>query len=198
MTTTSAGKVSKGERTRERILSSALTLFSEKGFATTSVRDIAAHAGITHAGLLHHFPSKDEMLVRVLAYREQQEHTRRGQLESASAEQLFHWLIEIVEQNIADPARMRLFAKISAEATDPDHPARAYFTARYATLVAEFERVLTDRFTTTPPLITITPREAAESILALSDGLQMQWLLGEDLDMSAILRRHIRALGINI
>ncbi|MFI7420570.1 TetR/AcrR family transcriptional regulator [Nonomuraea sp. NPDC049684] len=48
----------KGERTRARILDSATELFSRSGFHAVSLRDIAAHAGLTHAGLLHHFPAR--------------------------------------------------------------------------------------------------------------------------------------------
>ena len=39
----------------------ALRLFSEKGFARTSVRDIAGAAGITDAAIYYHFASKRDL-----------------------------------------------------------------------------------------------------------------------------------------
>ena len=45
--------------TREKILDEALTLFSEKGFEGTTVRDIASAVGITASSLYKHFESKD-------------------------------------------------------------------------------------------------------------------------------------------
>ncbi|MGF7235697.1 MAG: TetR/AcrR family transcriptional regulator, partial [Frankia sp.] len=48
--------------TRDRILSVAGDLFAERGFAGTSVRDIAAALGVTKAALYYHFTSKDEIL----------------------------------------------------------------------------------------------------------------------------------------
>lgn len=53
--------------TRERILEVAARLFSERGFAGTSIRDIAGELGVTKAALYYHFPSKDAILVELVA-----------------------------------------------------------------------------------------------------------------------------------
>lgn len=47
--------------TRKQILDASLRLFSEKGFARTSVRDIARGAGITDAAIYYHFSSKRDV-----------------------------------------------------------------------------------------------------------------------------------------
>ncbi len=54
-------KARRGSLTRTQILDAALRLFSEKGFARTSVRDIAQVAGITDAAIYYHFPSKRDL-----------------------------------------------------------------------------------------------------------------------------------------
>ncbi len=48
--------------TRKHILDVSLRLFSERGFARTSIRDIARDAGITDAAIYYHFASKRELL----------------------------------------------------------------------------------------------------------------------------------------
>lgn len=53
--------------TRERILEVAARLFSEQGFAGTSIRDIADELGVTKAALYYHFPSKDAILGELVA-----------------------------------------------------------------------------------------------------------------------------------
>jgi AcrR family transcriptional regulator len=53
--------VRRGPLTRTQILDASLKLFSEKGFASTSVRDIAREAGITDAAIYYHFASKREL-----------------------------------------------------------------------------------------------------------------------------------------
>ncbi len=51
----------------EGILDRAAALFARRGFAKTSVQDIAHAVGLSKAGLLHHFPSKDALHAAVLA-----------------------------------------------------------------------------------------------------------------------------------
>lgn len=46
---------------RDRILASALSLFVQKGFHTTSVPDIVAASGTSIGAVYHHFASKDEL-----------------------------------------------------------------------------------------------------------------------------------------
>lgn len=53
--------------TRERILEVAARLFVERGYAGTSVRDIAKELGIANPSLYYHFKSKEEMLAELLA-----------------------------------------------------------------------------------------------------------------------------------
>lgn len=51
----------KSERSRRLILDAALDLFSHQGYRSTSVRDIATHAGVSTGNLYHHFPEKETM-----------------------------------------------------------------------------------------------------------------------------------------
>jgi AcrR family transcriptional regulator len=52
------------------ILDRAAALFARRGFAKTSVQDVADAVGLSKAGLLHHFPSKDSLHEAVLAQAE--------------------------------------------------------------------------------------------------------------------------------
>ena len=49
---------SKGERTRQSILQAAYELFLEKGFAATSVREIAERSDLALGGIYNHFENK--------------------------------------------------------------------------------------------------------------------------------------------
>lgn len=48
--------------TKEKILNSALNLFSTKGYSAVSVRNIAAEVGIRASSLYNHFESKQDIL----------------------------------------------------------------------------------------------------------------------------------------
>jgi len=55
-----------GSATRRRILKIALTLMAQRGVDGTSMRDLAAAAGLNVASLYHYFPSKRDLLEAVL------------------------------------------------------------------------------------------------------------------------------------
>jgi len=54
--------LSKGSKTKEKILKHALKLFSTKGYKATTVRDIAGSIGIKQSALYNHFKNKEEIL----------------------------------------------------------------------------------------------------------------------------------------
>jgi AcrR family transcriptional regulator len=54
------------QTTREKILESALHLFSEKGYLGATTKDIAAESGIAEVTLFRHFAAKENLLEEVL------------------------------------------------------------------------------------------------------------------------------------
>lgn len=65
--------------TKERILKTSLTLFSERGYAGTSMRDIAEGLGITKGALYRHYEGKEAILAAIVARMERLD-TERAQL----------------------------------------------------------------------------------------------------------------------
>ena len=53
----------KAEETRQRILDSALELFRERGFDETTMRDIAADAGVATGAAYYYFRSKEDLVM---------------------------------------------------------------------------------------------------------------------------------------
>jgi AcrR family transcriptional regulator len=62
-TTEERMKPTKGERTRETILNAALTLFVERGYTATTLRDIAAAAGCSLGLTYRYFASKEQLVL---------------------------------------------------------------------------------------------------------------------------------------
>src|SRR5690348_169499 len=60
----------RSDAARERVLHAALRAIAANGYRGSTLAVIAADAGLTTAGLLHHFPSKEHLLVAVLAERD--------------------------------------------------------------------------------------------------------------------------------
>lgn len=63
---TSLEKISKGERTRRRLLDAAERLFATKGYDPTSLRDVANAAEIKEPGIYNYFSSKEQLYSEVL------------------------------------------------------------------------------------------------------------------------------------
>jgi len=53
----------RAEDTRRKIYESALSLFREKGFKQTTMRDIAAKAGVALGGAYYYFSTKDAIVL---------------------------------------------------------------------------------------------------------------------------------------
>ncbi|MEZ0446625.1 TetR/AcrR family transcriptional regulator [Cellulomonas sp. ICMP 17802] len=193
-----AGGYAKGRATREEILDAAVQLFGEVGYHTASLREVASRVGISHPGLLHHFPSKAALLAAVLERRDEVDGLAiRADLDAGH--DYLDALSMLVERNASRPGIVQLFATLSAEATSPDHPAHAFFQERYrrvvARSVAELER-FRDEGRLRPG---IDPVTAARLTIAVMDGMQIQWLLAADTpesrpDMAAALRAQLAAL----
>jgi len=61
-----AGEISDPGGPRGRLLNAAARLFQDKGFARTTVRDIAGEVGILSGSIFHHFRNKDALLCEVM------------------------------------------------------------------------------------------------------------------------------------
>lgn len=56
----------RSERSRAAILEAALQMFSHQGFRGTSIRDVAARAGVSTGSVYHHFRDKEALLSTLL------------------------------------------------------------------------------------------------------------------------------------
>lgn len=179
----------KGGRRREQILAAAVELFGEVGYRGTSLRDIAQRVGITHPGLLYHFHSKQELLSAVLERRDQVNDIDFQLLDQPTPLEHVKRILELARHNATIPGMIELFATLSAESTDPDHPAHEYFRTRYARIVGINQKIFDDLYAAGYLKEGVDPKTLGASFTALMDGLQVQWLYDPDsMDMTEHLR----------
>jgi AcrR family transcriptional regulator len=179
------------EERREAVIQSAWEVFASRGFRGGSLREIAETVGLTQAGILHHFGTKENLLFEVLAYRE------RLNIIAPSVQGigLFDHLRAIVVRNSQTPGAVALFVTMSAEATDPDHPAHGFFVDRYKRTIDLFaSNILLARLDGDLD-VSIDPQSTAEELVAFLDGLQLQWLLNPALDMLNAFDRYIAKIS---
>ncbi|WP_052206936.1 TetR/AcrR family transcriptional regulator [Sinomonas humi] len=186
------GPYAKTAATRDRILDAAEAVFAENGFLASTVKQVAARAEISERGLVHHFPSKSELLTGVLARQEERtgaDFPAQGDLRSLGA------LIEQQKWLEKSPNTLELQAALIAESTSPSHPAHAHFASRYEMLhqyvVTAFQS-LADQGALESSL---SPEDLASGFVALSDGLHLQWLFNRDKPLpSGVLQRFLESI----
>ncbi|MGW1812189.1 TetR/AcrR family transcriptional regulator [Streptomyces sp. NPDC002125] len=183
----------KGRAKRREILDQAMSLFGEAGYRGASLRVIATRSGISHTGLLHHFPTKEALLLAVLEHRDEVDDEWLSLGGTAGVERLRRFA-ELAVLNSTRRGIVELFSVVSAEATAADHPAHGYFVRRYENSVAGAQRAYAQVRDEGALRDGIDPEAAGRQLIALMDGLQVQWLLSDcATDMAGVLRAHVQA-----
>jgi len=112
----------RAEDTRRRIYESALKLFREKGFEQTTMRDIAAKAGVALGAAYYYFSSKEAIVLAF--YQEMQESSHDSILEALSQhKKLKDRIRTVVENRLELLAPNRKFCDaLFRHAPDPHDP----------------------------------------------------------------------------
>lgn len=183
------GSYAKGQARRQAIVDEALAVFSRTGFHSGSLREIAKRVGLTPAGLMHHFADKEELFAEVLRQRD-------DKVREAAGDPAEHTLVQQAEKVVAYNQSSRgltsLYAIVSAEATDSEHPSHQDFAERYRSGAANGEQLLRAAQEAGEVRADLDPALAARLISAVMDGIQLQWLLDESVDMVPLFEEFVR------
>jgi AcrR family transcriptional regulator len=188
------GTYAKGRDRREKILVAAWDAFGEQGYRGASLARIAERAGVSDAGLLHHFPSKQHLLLALLERRDEQDRDRVNGAVAAQAS-LRDALLQLCAENAAAPPLVQLFTVMAAESIEPAHPGHDWFRSRYRRVRAELAEHVAGARTQGELDPGLDAASIATQLVAVLDGLQLQWLLDPGrVDMTATLRDFLAAL----
>ncbi|MDX2402028.1 TetR family transcriptional regulator [Streptomyces microflavus] len=158
--------------------------FAARGYNNASLAEIADRVGLTQAGVLHYFRSKALLLTSVLELRDRADIEQLGPDRPQGLDFLRH-LVNTALRNAEREGIVRLYAVLSAESVTDDHPAQEYFRDRYDGLRVFVADALREACELPADRADIT-ENAANAIIAVMDGLQVQWLLAPDsVDMAA-------------
>ena len=178
----------RGRARRRAIVDAAVTLFATNGYRGTSVAAVAEVAGVTDAGVLYHFKTKADLLLAVLAAHDE----RYAEMIRSSADdelsRVRGWG-EVMERDVDLTA---LLVMLSAEHLRDDSATNAYFRARYEVVRASYEAMFTAA--ADAGIIRADVDAAAEAVhlIALMDGLRLQWFFSDGaVSIADALRRHV-------
>jgi AcrR family transcriptional regulator len=190
-------KSPKGQSRKQAILSAAVGIFGHSGYQNASIASIAEAVGLSLPGLLHHFRSKEHLLLAILEHRDMEAASVLG-LEKMED---MHWrgfligLCDLNRLNTRNPDSMRLFSVLNAESLIDGHPAADWFRTRAKNVKVRFETALRKGMDAGEIRADVDPGTIASEIISLMDGLQILWLRDPDtFDITTIFEAYIRRL----
>jgi AcrR family transcriptional regulator len=178
------GSYAKGVARREEILTAALDVFSREGYRGTSLREVAKQVGVSLPGLMHYFESKEHLLTAILQ--------KRDEVDGAAYPpevDFLDGLVAIMRHNRDVPGLVQLFITLAAAAEDPSHPAHPFFVDRYALVLPSLADAIRERQAAGTARADLDPDHIARVIIALADGIQIQWALDRSVDMAGDIER---------
>ncbi|WP_146037319.1 TetR/AcrR family transcriptional regulator [Novosphingobium guangzhouense] len=187
-----ARRYGKGAAMREKILAQTLQRYCTDAAAPASLRALARELGVDAAHVLYYFGTFEHLLECVL--NRWDEEAADIEVDGHSGLDVLNRYVASVRRNLTAPGIVRLYFQFAADALEPGHPAHAYYTARFEGVRAELSDAL--RRSREAGIIGahVDPDYAAQSLIALSDGVQLQALLGGAIDAAGHLERAVGQL----
>src|SRR3954452_23736417 len=100
----------RSEERRAEIVRAALEVIAERGYRGATLGAVAERVGLTQQGLLHYFPTKEALLIAVLAERDQWDTGSARRAESAAWS--LDLLASLVEYNAMRPGIVQTFSAL--------------------------------------------------------------------------------------
>ncbi|MFI0816140.1 TetR/AcrR family transcriptional regulator [Streptomyces sp. NPDC021098] len=185
------GPYRKSAERREQILQAAYEAIDEHG-ERASLQDIAARVGVTQPALTYYFPTRDDLLLAVLERRDV-----RGKAFARAAgggETVIDSMVAGTRMITDHPGVAKLWAALSAAATDPESPVHGHFAERYRRLAAEATQDFEEGQRAGGLRADVPADHLARAVLAVMDGLQLQWMHDPTVDIAAIAETFARML----
>jgi len=183
--------LAKGEDRRQRILAVAERLLARNGWRNTSLAQIAKEAGVTPAGLLHHFESKEQLLNAVLDARDADDEIhadyRSGDLVTE--------LSRVPERFDRAPELVGTFTVLLVENIAPDAPLHDRLHHRYREAVSIIIDLIKRGQSDGKYRADVDAANKAVEILAFINGMETLWLLDPSIPLAEVFKGYAESLG---
>lgn len=181
--------LAKGEDRKQLILVVAQRLLARNGWRGTTLGQIAKEAGVTSAGLLHHFESKEQLLHAVLEARDTYDDAHADLLGEIPEQ-----IERAAERFTRAPDLIGTFIVLLIENLDPDAPLHERLLGRYRAsleIIAEGIRrgQRAGRYRTD-----LDPAVKAVEIVAFINGMETSWLLDPSIPVAEAFTAYAASL----
>jgi AcrR family transcriptional regulator len=182
--------LAKGEDRKQRILAVAENLLARNGWRNTSLAQIAREAGVSAAGLLHHFESKEQLLHAVLDARDFDDdmHADRGG-------DLIANIARVAQRFNRAPELVGTFTVLLVENIQPDAPLHDRLVARQQAAVGIVADAIRHGQAAGRYRSDLDPAAKAGEILAFVNGMETAWLLDPSIPLAAVFKGYTESLA---
>jgi AcrR family transcriptional regulator len=186
-----ASLLAKGEDRRQRILAVAERLLARNGWRNTSLAQIAKEAGVTPAGLLHHFESKEQLLNAVLDARDADDDAHADY----RGGDLITELSRVPERFERAPELIGTFTVLLVENIAPDAPLHDRIHKRYRDAVEIIRDIIERGQREGLYRADLHAANKAVEILAFINGMETLWLLDPSLPLTEVFKGYAESLA---
>jgi AcrR family transcriptional regulator len=185
-----AALLAKGEDRKQRILDAAQRLLIRYGMRGITLGQIAREAGVSPAGLLHHFESKEQLLHAALDARDATDEARSDRYGD-----ILEGIRRVPGRFEETPDLVGLFAVLQAENLDPEAPLHERLLGRHRSAVETLAEGIRrgqreGRFRTD-----LDPAIKAVEIVAFLNGIETSWLLDRSIPLAEVFRDYTDSLA---
>ena len=183
--------LAKGEDRRQRILAVAERLLARNGWRNTSLAQIAKEAGVTPAGLLHHFESKEQLLNAVLDARDADDDAHADR----SSGDLPTEIKRVAERFERAPELIGTFTVLLVENILPDAPLHNRLVKRYRDAVDIIADIIRRGQRAGNYRTDLDPAAKAVEIIAFVTGMETTWLLDPSIPLTDVFKGYADSLA---
>lgn len=190
------GPYAKGVAKRAQILDAALEVIDRNGYSGATVKELAGAVGLSQNGLLHYFGSRDALFVEIIRRINEMALASIDPDHTDFSDHLVARILDAADANIAAAGRSQLLLSVATLASEPTHVGHEMMRERYEA----FRRLTTNALATLQQNGQFPadgdPDATAALVASAYDGLQLQWLYDQSLDVRGALEYLLRRLGV--
>jgi AcrR family transcriptional regulator len=184
----------RGVERRKAIVQAALELFTRRGARGTSIADVAEKVGISPPAVLHHFGTKNELLLAVVAERDRRAAGPFLDILSKGGLAGIAGLVRAAVENEQERGLVSCYVVLEAENLQPDDVAHDYFIDRSWIMRNALREAIVEGQRTGEIRADVDADTKAVEIVAFMKGASVQWSLDPDLSLVGLYRSYLDTL----
>ena len=176
--TTSQRRARQKLQRRHEIIEAAIELWATKGSRGTGLAEVAERAGMTHAGVLHHFGSKANLLLAVMEERDRRDRAiLQPYFDRSDLRHLWDHYPDVARANEREMGLAQLFVVLIGESITPNNVGHEYLQDRYRFVRGRTQAILESSQHGGEIDADVDCGATASQIVAFMDGALIQWLV---------------------